>query len=223
MDALKKLQTIEEAFGAAVGIVLAEQFAPLMKQWLLISGSAAVFSVILVTISILFVRFLIGSLFERSKTVRKILLGKNYIEGIWFDVMREKGQVKEIGVSSVEYADFQIKYSGEDYDLAVTQRLPFMAEMAQLKRDGVMMYKYTARRSDTDRVGTPGYGELQFHSGRHGMPTRYTGEYFLLNENTKCSFEGFKLDEKKDKELLELLDSGETRKEALRRLKEKYS
>jgi hypothetical protein len=32
MDALKKLQPIEETFGAAIGIVLAEQLAPLMKQ-----------------------------------------------------------------------------------------------------------------------------------------------------------------------------------------------
>lgn len=168
-------------------------------------------------------RFLTGSLFERSKTVRRLLLGKDYIEGMWFDIMREKGNVKEIGVSSLEYADFQIKYSGEDYDLAVTQRLPFLAEMTQLRKDGVLMYKYTARRSDTDRLGIPGYGELQFHLGRQGMPTRYTGEYFQLNENTKCTFEGFKLDEKKDRELLELLDDGKTRKEALRKLKEKYS
>ncbi len=221
MDALKRLQTMQSTLGVAVGVVLSEHAVSWAKQWFANPGVSGILSLVVVAVSVVAVNFIASNVFERSKRVRRMLLGRQYIEGTWFDVMRVGGKIEEIGISWVRYEDLEINYCGEDYDLTLNYCSPYEAEMVQLKGQ-VLMYKYTARRSDNGNLGTQGYGELQFSPGRNGIPIKYAGSYFVLQGKEKLSFDGFKLDEKHDRELLELLDSGKTRKEALRRLLAKY-
>ncbi|HSF29901.1 MAG TPA: hypothetical protein VLK82_05440 [Candidatus Tectomicrobia bacterium] len=222
MNALKRLQTIQATLGVAVGVVLSEQWPSWAKHWFPNAGVAEVLSLITVAVSVVVLKFMAGALFEKSKRVRRMLLGRQYIEGTWLDIMRADGKLKEIGVSWLRYDGSELRYTGEDYDLTLNHCSPYEAEMVQLKGQ-VLMYKYTARRSDNGSLGTQGYGELQFSPGRDGIPNKYSGSYFVLQGREKLSFEGFKLDEQKDSELLELLENGRTRKEALRRLLEEYA
>jgi hypothetical protein len=221
MDALKRLQTMQSTLGVAVGVVLSEHTVAWAKQWFANPGASGILSLVVVAASVVVVKFMASIAFEKSKRVRRMLLGRQYIEGTWFDVMRAGGKIAEMGISWIRYEDLEIKYCGEDYDLTLNYCSPYEADMVQLKGQ-VLMYKYTARRPDNGNLGTQGYGELQFSPGRNGIPNKYAGSYFVLHGKEKLSFDGFKLDETHDRELLELLDHGKTRKEALRRLLAKY-
>jgi hypothetical protein len=222
MSALKRVKSMQSTLGVAVGVVLTDQFSSLAKQWFLIPGVPIVFSLLVVAISVVAVQFLTSSLFDHFQWVRRLLLGQEYIEGTWFDILRKDGRPLEIGVSWLRYEDLNVKFSGEDCDLALRHSFPYEANMVQF--DGqVLMYKYTARRSDDANITTQGYGEIQFSNVRQGVPKKYSGCYFVLRSTEKLSFEGFKLDEEKDREWIKMLDSGETRKKALFQLFRKYA
>ncbi|MEX2263591.1 MAG: hypothetical protein WD696_16660 [Bryobacteraceae bacterium] len=177
-------------------------------------------SLAVIAVVLKLVEFFLGSLFDRSRWVRRKLLAEQYIEGTWFDIMRRGGKPVEIGVSRLRYKDFTIRFSGEDYNIENDPGMeaghcsPFDADMVHFNGE-VLAYKYTARRSDDANITTQGYGELQFFSVEDGAPSKYSGSYFVLQCNEKMCFEGFKLDEKADAEALDLFKRGRTR-EALR-------
>lgn len=225
MDALKRLQAAHVSIGLAVGVVLAQEFTRLAQQWLTGSFMPAVASLIVITLSVMAVKYFVNQLFNGAKWFRRLMLGKQFVEGTWFDIMRIGDQpAVEVGVSRLSYHDAEVRYSGDDYDLCMSHTAPYHSEMAQMKWDGqrlILMYKYRAGRSDEKQVGTEGYGELLF-SPPDSLPNHYSGCYFVLDGGSKYSFEGFRLDERKDREILALLNRGDTKREALRSLLQKY-
>ena len=81
MDRLKLIQDLEATIGVAVGLVLSQQISHLTTKWFTVPGTTTTFAIILVTVSIIIMRFFVGSLFVRSRILRRILLGKQYVEG----------------------------------------------------------------------------------------------------------------------------------------------
>ncbi len=221
MDRQKLIQNLEATIGAAVGVVLSQQTSHLITKLFHIQGAAITFAIIIVTASIIITKFLIGSLFVRSKTLRRILLGKQYVEGTWFDIMRINNKVAEIGFSRISYTHKDIQFWGEDYELEMDQCFPYRADMVQMNWP-TLHYVYTANRSDTEEKGSKGYGELDFQKELRGCPKKYSGKYFILRGTDKVSFEGVRINERKHKTLIRLLEEPATRKKALHQLLEIY-
>lgn len=217
-----------------MGVVLAERLSSWLEAWLSDPSAVVLFSVVVISASIELIRFVVATLFDHSRHLRRLLLGDQYLEGTWFDIMRVGGRPSEIGVSWLRYEDWEIKYAGEDYDLkyesgcadvAMAHRFPFTAETIVYAKDNKLLYKYTADRSDRDEVEISGYGELQFHPGRQGIPMRYSGHYYRPEGGgnfRKICFEGFRLDDRKDSECLERLGDPETRRDAMRQLLKRF-
>lgn len=178
----------------------------------------ALFSIAVISASIELIKFLAETLFDQSRFLRRILLGDQYLEGTWFDIMDVAGKPSEVGLSWLSYDDWEIKYSGEDYHLkylsdcadeAMKHRFPYTAEKIVYLKDNKLFYKYTAERSGRDEPEIVGYGELQFPGGR-GIPMRYTGHYYRQEGSgifRKICFVGFRLDGKKDREYLQRLNN----------------
>lgn len=221
MDRQELIQDLEATIGVAIGVILSQQTSHLTTKWFTVPGINAMFAIILVTISIIIMKFFVGSLFVRSRTLRRILLGKQYVEGTWFDIMRKNNEVVEIGFSRISYTHKEVQFCGEDYNLEMDQCYPFHADIVQINWP-TLHYVYTANRSDTKEETIKGYGELDFQKELRGSPKKYSGKYFVLRGTDKISFEGIKVNERKDKRLIELLDEPATRKKALRQLLEKY-
>lgn len=232
-----KLKTVQRGLlplGVAIGVVLAERLSSWFKAWLSDPSTMVLFSIVVISASIEVIRFLAETLFDHSRFLRRILLGDQYLEGTWFDIMRVAGKASEVGLSWLSYDDWEVKYAGEDYDLkydtdctevAMTHRFPYTAEKIVYSKDNKLLYKYTAGRSDRDDVEIAGYGELQFHPGECGIPARYTGHYLRPEEGgilRKICFEGFRLDDKMDRECLQRLNNPETRKDAMRQLFKRF-
>ena len=135
--------------------------------------------------------------------------------------MRKNNEVAEIGFSRISYTHKDIQFWGEDYNLEMDQCFPFRAEIVQMNWP-ILHYVYTANRSDTKEESIKGYGELDFQKELRGSPKKYSGKYFVLRGTDKISFEGIKVNERKDKTLIEHLNEPATRKKALLQLLEKY-
>ena len=232
-----KLKTIQRSLlpiGVTIGVVLAEQLSSWLKAWLTEPGAGVLFAVVVIAASIELVKFFADTLFDHSRLLRRILLGDQYLEGTWFDIMRVAGKPSEVGLSWLSYEDWELKYAGEDYDLkydadnaelAMTHRFPYTAEKIVYLKDNKLLYKYVADRSDRDDLEIAGYGELQFHPGEHGIPTRHSGHYYRPEGGgvfRKISFEGFRLDERRERECLQRLNDPETRKDAMRQLLKRF-
>src|SRR5262245_12221196 len=232
-----KLKTVQRSLlpiGVAVGVVLTDRLSLWLSAWLTRPGVEVLFSVVVIAVSIELVKFFAESLFDHSRVLRRVLLGNEYLEGTWFDVMRVGGKLSEVGLSWFSYDDWELKYSGEDYalvsnavnaELVVEHRFPYTAEKIVHLKNNKLLYKFTADRSDRDDSEIAGYGELQLHPGARGVPTRYSGHYYRPEAGgvfRKISFEGFRLDETRDRDCLQRLDNPETRKDAVRELLKRF-
>jgi hypothetical protein len=183
---LKSVQHSVVPIGVTIGTVLAEQLSSWLKAWFAGPSAAVIFSVVVIGASIELVKFFADTIFDHWRLLRRLLLGDQYLEGTWFDIMHVAGKPSEVGLSWVSYEDWEIKYAGEDYNLkcdsdnveiAMTHRFPYTAEKIVYSKDNKLLYKYTADRSDRD-VEITGYGELQFHPGERGFPIRHSGHYY---------------------------------------------
>ncbi len=221
MNRQKLVRDLESALGVAVGVVLSQQTSHLAKSWFPVPGVTAAFSIIVIAVAIVVIRFFAGSLFVRSRVLRRILMGNQYVEGTWFDIMRKNGEVAEIGFSRIIYTRAGVKFFGEDYALTMENGFPYRAELVQIEWPK-LKYVYTANRSDSADEVTTGYGILDFLEERHGPPKKYSGKYFVLRGTDTVSFEGIRLHEKHDKDLIHQLDDPLLRKQALSDLLEKY-
>ncbi|MCZ6703107.1 MAG: hypothetical protein O6940_08710 [Ignavibacteria bacterium] len=221
MDRQKLIQDFEATIGLAVGVVISQNTSHLITKWITTGEITVMFAIVVITLSVYIMKFFIGSLFVQSRTLRRFLLGRQYIEGTWFDIMRKDNKVAEVGFSRISYTHKNIEFSGEDYNLEMDQCFPFRAEIVKMHWP-TLHYVYTSNRSDTKEQTTKGYGEIDFQTERRGSPKKYVGKYFVLRGTEKIFFEGIKLNEKKDKTLIDLLDDPAHRKEALKQLLKKY-
>lgn len=232
-----KLKTVERGLlplGVAIGVVLAERLSSWLEAWLSKPGAVVLFSIVVISVGIELIRFVAETLFDHSRLLRRLLLGDQYLEGAWFDIMRVNGRPSEVGISYFRYDDWEIKYTGEDYDLkcdgdcpdlAMAHQFPFTAETIVYAKDNKLLYKYTAARSDRDDVEVAGYGELQFHPNISGIPTRYSGHYYRPEGEgnfRKVCFQGFRLDDRKDRECLQRLENPGTKRDTMRQLLKRF-
>ncbi len=95
MDRQKLIQDFEATIGLAVGVVISQNTSHLITKWFTTGEITVLFAIVLITLCVYIMRFFIGSLFVQSRTVRRFLLGKQYVEGTWFDIMRKDNKVAE--------------------------------------------------------------------------------------------------------------------------------
>lgn len=219
---VKTIKKIQTSMGVAVGVVFSQELTRLGKAWLVFPGSYAVISLIIISISVLLLNYLGSELFSHWRWLRKKLLGRQYIEGVWFDIMRCDGELLDVGISCMSYDDFNLTYRGQDYNLRTDLWAPFHARMLRLEWPR-LTYIYSAQRQGEASAEMLGYGVLDFHVGAKGAPRTHSGQYFPFHAGKTICFESFRLNADKDAELLARLDEPETRKQALITLYNRYS
>jgi len=87
MNRHEHLNDLETGIGVAVGVVVTEQTTHLMAEWITQPGILATLLIIILTISIILSKYIIGFSFNRFKSIRRSLIGSQFIEGTWFDTM----------------------------------------------------------------------------------------------------------------------------------------
>lgn len=210
MDRLKKLSQLSSVVSIAVGVGIAKEFTDWIIKFNLPSWFPHVTAVIVVVITFQFLKFIFEAIFDMSVTMRRILLGHQFIEGTWLDIMSHNGKPISYGVTRIVSSGSSFRISGEDYDLNANNTGFYSLDMLVFEFPKIK-YKYTYQRSDSLGLAQEGFGEFQFRE-RNGAPVKYAGFTFDLGEGKRITFEGWKVE---NKAVLSLLDKPASDKEAI--------
>lgn len=200
MERLRTVVRIAGAGGVAVGALLANQ----ESSWLT-SFSLPEWFPPIVALAIIFffaeviretAEWLVGNL----QFLRRLLLGRAFVEGTWIDVAYIDDRPVAAGIVRIEPASLGLRLSGEVFDLDGRPNGSFRSELADLFWP-TLCYKYSAVRSESPTHDDfQGYSEIQF-AERDGKSMRYQGYYCDLFQGRRIDVVGARLSEQEDEEL----------------------
>lgn len=167
-------------------------------------------ALIVVTLTFQLFKFIFETIFEMSEVVRKILLGREFVEGTWLDLLSHGGVPFACGVTRIVSSGSSLRITGEDYDIDSNSCGYYAVDMLLFEFPKIK-YKYTYQKSDNKGLAQEGFGEIQFME-RNGRPIKYAGFSFNLKEDRRVTFESWKVE---DKEILARLDKPESERSAI--------
>lgn len=210
MSRVDRLSRLSSAVSIAIGVGLAEEFTNWIEKYNLPAWFPHVSAVVIVVVIFQLLKFIFDSIFEMSEGMRKILLGREFVEGTWLDLMSQNGIPVAYGITRMASSGTSLRISGEDYDLNAKRTGYYSVDMLIFEFPKIR-YKYTYQRSDNQGLEEAGFGEFQFRE-RNGPPVKCSGFFFNLMEDRRITFESWKVI---DKEILAMLDSPESDKKAI--------
>lgn len=86
-------------------------------------------------------------LFSNMRPLRRLVLGRQYVEGSWIDVAYAGGKPVSIGIIRIEPDGTGVRISGELFNLNGSPRGTFRSEIAEISWPTIR-YKYSAVRGD---------------------------------------------------------------------------
>lgn len=196
MDRTKKLQEnikLASSSGAvAAGQYAALRFTELEASNYLPAWLPLVIALILTAVLQQLLEYLLGSILENSRPVRKLFLQRQYIEGLWVDIMRAGNQIVNIGYSTISYSDGQYQFSGEDFEIDSGVRGHYRIDLVAYEWP-VLKYTFVYTTS-TDE--SSGYGEAQF-SDTESTPPKFNGFCIIFKTGSRFTFESFRVIDRK--------------------------
>ena len=212
MDKLKRLSQVIVSMSLAFSAVIAQQ----ASSWVESQAASPAWLPPVVALAIVsggsyVLRLVLEIVFESSRWLRRLLLGRQFVEGTWFDLSVEDGQPIIVGVSRVEFSGTTVRFSGEDFAVDGTRQGHYLADLTSLEWPK-LKYKYTYHVSDAPQLSKQGYGEAQFIE-RDGPPKEYVGFYFELLVGKRVTYEGWRVE---DPEILAQLDDRVRRRHVIK-------
>jgi hypothetical protein len=197
MSRIKRIQQVVSGFSVSVSVVAAQQTALWVAshsidfpQWLPPAVAVVVFSMGSVAI-----RSLLEFSLENMVLLRRVLLGKQFIEGLWFELIFQDNHPVAIGHSNISYSDGKFLFGGEDFRLDGSNKGHFRVDLVELSWP-VLRYKYTY---ETGLERDSGYGEAQFIERDDGPPLKFNGSFVSLRDGSRFTFETVRI---KDPDLI---------------------
>jgi hypothetical protein len=139
-------------------------------------------------------QYAINNYVERSQWLRRKLLGDNFIEGIWKDVVTwntNEGKFLTGGLVEITFSKGKLHVSGESFD-ASGRRIGSFRSLVASYRDRVLTYSFSKFDSTTERGASPGYAEYHFQVQReHAIA--FDGFFFREGEREKMQVSGERL------------------------------
>lgn len=150
-------------------------------------------------------RGLIFPVLFRLSSVRRMVLGKQYVEGTWLAAERGGAKGARLAVVNIRPARYGFTVTGHtltpDFEVESNSRVEHFALDWP-----VLSYKMRNALSDGTDGQSEGIGELQFDENV-AMPLRFTGFSELLGAGRRVRIEGAKLTRWRDVRSLRKLDA----------------
>jgi hypothetical protein len=202
-----------------IAAAVAGACTPLIFDLLQPSASKGVASII-VFILLLFGLFLFQMVIENiaahSARVRRLILGRCFVEGYWCDTSRDaSGNLIGAACIFIYQDDGKIKISGTTLKANDGMYASWDVKFASL-RERTLSYAFESHTSSATSVVELGYAELKFSHGA-GLPTSYSGFFFDTTHKELITLEGFRVS---DRDKISKLDDPLARREFLRRFYE---
>jgi hypothetical protein len=200
-DRPKQLNTVID-FAATTGSIAASQymlnwFTSLQQDRNLYDWIPIIFVVITFAIAKTIFKYLLKLLLESSRFLRKwIFFQDQYVEGLWFDIIRKNEEINSIGHSTISYSDGKYQVSGEDFSVD-GESIFQSSSSSQVSPEVRGHFHFESTVSDWPMLkyifiyngGTRGYGEAEFIN--NNIVAKYNGYFVHLATGERFTYESF--------------------------------
>jgi hypothetical protein len=188
------------AFGQPVFTAVSSAAGPGAGLWIALGGAVT----ILVVFWLALTEAIFPSLF-RFNTVRRVILGKYYIEGTWLQAERGTSGGNRLAVIDIQPSGRSFIFSGYALNKDLEIESNTLIEFSKFEWP-FMTYKYRNSLSDGSDGQRDGLGELQFEMNRTAA-TRYNGFAQFVKTARRIKIEGAKLTTNAEVKRLRKLES----------------
>jgi hypothetical protein len=193
MNRIKSVANAVTTLSVGTAIVVGQQGAAWLNthqanfpSW----GSPAV-AVVLFYVASQLLRMVLELLLERLTGLRRFLLGDQFVEGVWFDLIFEGSNLISVGHSMIKYIDGKMSLSGEDFPLDHSGKGYFRSKLVDFTWP-TLEYTYIYENQVDDQQG---YGVVQFVE-QSGPPLSYTGKFVNRSNGKRFTFQSFRVSNK---------------------------
>lgn len=117
-------------------------------------------------------RYVIRGLTVRRRLIRRLLVGGDYVEGRWANIVIIEGQVNRVGILYISYHDGKLLYGGRNYEpLSHSDLGQFTSTLTE---ESALHYTFSYRATD-EETQSVGLGSLSFEPGVGGTPNSFAG------------------------------------------------
>ena len=140
MDRYKSISQLSNAFGVALGVILANISTNWLNQYSPPLLFSILFMLIVVGVSFQLTIFIFNTIFDRLKILRRLLLGHQYVEGTWIVEVFSNNNLMGIGITRFESANNSLRWSGLHYDLEGNIKGAVSGQIFELKWPLIKVY-----------------------------------------------------------------------------------
>lgn len=128
--------------------------------------------------------------FFRYTSIRRVILGKHYMEGTWIQAEKHEGAPR-MAVIEIQPAGVSFRFSGYAVDENLDVQSNVVMEFSKFDWP-FMTYKFRNSLADNADQGREGVGEIHFEANRHA-PRSYNGFVQTVNSLGRVKIEGVRL------------------------------
>ncbi|MFC7291400.1 hypothetical protein [Hirschia litorea] len=128
--------------------------------------------------------------FFRYTPIRRLILGKHYMEGTWIQAEKHVGSPR-MAVIEIQPAGTKFRFSGYAVDENLEVQSNVVMEFSKFDWP-FMTYKFRNTLADNSDEGREGVGEIHFEANRHA-PRSYNGFVQTVNSLGRVKIEGVRL------------------------------
>jgi hypothetical protein len=173
MNRYKSVSTFINTSALAMAVTIGN----FVRQWLstydMPSWVVFVFSFAVLAIILPWFQTWLCQLLGAVPRLRKLLLGRQYVEGSWIDVVRFNDGRELFGIVRIEPDGNSLRYGGENYDRKANYCGNFASKMIEADFP-VISFKYLDNPSMRETY-SEGIAVLTFEEQDAARPVRYTG------------------------------------------------
>ena len=197
MDRYKTISQFATTLGTGLSVVFGAMATNWIMQFPLPGLFFIGFIVIVVGISRYLIILFFNILFESSQVIRRILLGRQFVEGTWLLEIRLHKELIGFAVVRIEAEGISLRWSGTHYDLEGDLIGAVDGKIIDI-RWPVIRYVYKSQRGDESTLHREGYGERSFIE-RDGSPITFTGFFVDYLSGRRSKTIGSKILDKEEK------------------------
>ena len=205
-------------FFAALGISISVIFAQIATEWIKSKGLdnwLAAISAILIVLSVgKILEIVFNELFERIRWMRKLWLGDQFVEGIWFEVVFKDNVPSYYGLLTIRSDRSGVRIGGQGYDSDGSKLEFFQSNDVSISWP-MLTYTYTAHRRSTANPINSGVENIIFEERDSAPPIRLTAVFTDIFTGDSHETEAWKVT---DAEICDMISLPASRREAVRRL-----
>lgn len=196
MDRYSRIGSLASAVALGTGVVLANASRGFLSSLQLTRWETVALEFLIIAVASVAIRTLLESWLFLAAPLRRLLLGGQFVEGIWIDILRHDSTVVSVGIVQIRASGSSLRYGGENYDLTGRYIGHFRSDMASLSWPG-LAFKYSTfditLGSEAPGPFVQGFGEIHFDEAT--LPSRrYHGDCIDSLMGKRHALEGWKLD-----------------------------